>query len=71
MKIWPNCYYKFTFLAALVDIENGRATIFGVTSWSLACGYAEYPDVFGRVSKVRDWIEMFARVYIPLSYKVY
>ena len=32
-------------------------TLLGIVSFSGACGYAEYPDVFGRVTKILDWIE--------------
>ena len=32
-------------------------TIIGIASWVGACGYAEYPDVFGRVTSVLDWIK--------------
>ena len=33
------------------------ATLIGILSWLGACGYAKYPDVFGRVTHVLDWIE--------------
>ena len=31
-------------------------TLIGIQSFSGACGYAAYPDVFGRVTHVLDWI---------------
>ena len=47
------------------DNQNGKsgeervAVLIGITSWSAACGYAEWPDVYGRVNnrEILDWIE--------------
>ena len=47
-------------VAPLVYIKSkGKkrtAILIGITSWVAACGYAEWPDVYGRVSHVTDWI---------------
>ena len=48
-------------LGPLVHIEpkgdsDGIATLIGVVSWGAACGYAQYPDVYAKVSLVLDWI---------------
>ena len=49
-------------LGPLVLIErkgnsDGIATLIGIISWGPACGYARYPTVYARVSKVLDWIK--------------
>ena len=36
--------------------KKRTAILIGITSWAAACGYAEWPDVYGRVSSVLDWI---------------
>ena len=47
-------------VAPLVYIESTSdartATLIGISSWSGACGFPEYPDVHGRVSKIIPWI---------------
>ena len=45
-------------MAITEDSNSGEkiATLIGITSWGAACGYAEYPDVFARVTHVLDWI---------------
>ena len=52
-------YFQY-FVASLVYInpeeKERTAILVGITSWSGACGYAEWPNVFGRVSHVTDWI---------------
>ena len=35
------------------------ATLIGIISWNGACGYAEWPDVHGRVTKILEWIKSF------------
>ena len=35
---------------------DGIATLIGIVSWGGACGFAEYPDVYAKVSLVLDWI---------------
>ena len=51
----------FGFSAPLVYINTEKekriAILIGITSWAAACGYAEWPDVYGRVSHVADWIK--------------
>ena len=37
--------------------EKRIGILIGVTSWAAACGRAEWPDVYGRVSRVADWIK--------------
>ena len=32
-------------------------TVIGITSWITSCGYVEYPEVYGRVSHVVNWIQ--------------
>ena len=39
------------------------ATLIGISSFGGACGYSEYPDVFGRVTHVLDWITSKTRKY--------
>ena len=34
------------------------ATLIGIVSWGAGCGYAEYPDIYGRVTHVLNWIEL-------------
>ena len=36
--------------------KKRTAILVGITAWVAACGYAEWPDVYGRVSHVTDWI---------------
>ena len=36
--------------------KKRTAILIGITSWAAACGYAEWPDVYGRVSSMLDWI---------------
>ena len=33
------------------------ATLIGIISWNGACGYAAWPDVHGRVTKILGWIK--------------
>lgn len=40
-----------------------KGKLVGVVSWSLGvCGDPKYPDVYGRVAAVRDWIYAIANV---------
>lgn len=32
-------------------------TLLGISSWIGACGYVEYPQIFGKVTHVLDWIK--------------
>ena len=32
-------------------------TLIGIASWVGACGYVEYPNIFGKVTHVLDWIK--------------
>ena len=34
------------------------ATLIGIVSWGAGCGYAEHPDIYGRVTHVLNWIEL-------------
>ena len=36
--------------------KKRTAILVGITAWVSACGYAEWPDVYGRVSHVTEWI---------------
>ena len=36
--------------------NEGRATVVGVVSTGIGCGYDDYPGIFGRVTSVLDWI---------------
>ena len=60
MILFSFMYYDKYFVAPLVYInpetKKRTAILVGVNSWAAACGYAEWPDVFGRVSHVTDWI---------------
>ena len=53
--------YWYIIAAGLVFYDNDHgevlATLVGIHSWSGACGYAEYPGVFGRVTVALEWIE--------------
>ena len=49
-----------------VDPNNNPhkiSTLLGITSFVGACGYPEYPNVFGRVTGVISWIESKTRKY--------
>ena len=52
--------YQNISVAPLVYInpeeKKRTAILVGITSWVAACGYAEWPDVYGRVSHVTEWI---------------
>ena len=55
-----NCNYHLN-LGPLVLSEDkgpfdGIATLIGISSWGAACGFAEYPDVYAKVSLALDWI---------------
>ena len=58
---------KFLLIAGLVYIDPNDPrkipTLFGIYALHAACGYAEYPDVFTRVTKILDWIESKTRKY--------
>jgi secreted trypsin-like serine protease len=43
-------------------------TLIGIVSWMGACGYAEYPDVYGRVAynPILNWIEARTGNFEPL-----
>ena len=56
-------YVHLSVQAPIFQIDNGIATIIGVTSWGAACGYADYPDIMGRVTKALDWIYDTIREY--------
>ena len=32
-------------------------TLIGIASWGGGCGDVEYPDIFGKVTHVLDWIK--------------
>ena len=57
----------FLLTAGLVYIDPNDPrkipTLLGIVSFTGACGYAEYPDVFGRVTTILDWIESKTRKY--------
>ena len=37
--------------------DSEPPTLIGVVSWSGSCGDYNFPEVYGRVSDVLDWIE--------------
>ena len=41
-------------------------TLIGITSWVTACGYVDYPEVYGRVSRVVNWIQSITGKYIEI-----
>ena len=44
-------------IAPLVYVTDEKiATLVGISSWGAACGTPEWPDVYGRVADVLDWI---------------
>ena len=58
----PHCYQ---------DSEgNSRCywvpTVLGIASWVSACGYVEYPDVYGRVTRALNWIQSITGKYIEI-----
>ena len=36
--------------------KDGMATLIGIVSWGAACGYAQYPEIYSKVSLILDWI---------------
>ena len=74
MILFSFMYYDKYFVAPLVYInpeaKKRTAILVGVNSWAAACGYAEWPDVFGRVSHVTDWItEKTGQTKIAISFQ--
>ena len=71
-------YRNFIILGPLVYIDPNTdvrtATLIGIVSWSGACGYPEYPDVYGRVTKIVEWITKetgkLIHFHITYSFKV-
>ena len=41
-------------------------TVVGITSWITSCGYVDYPEVYGRVSRVVNWIQSITGKYIEI-----
>ena len=60
MISFSNMHYARYFVAPLVYInpeeKKRTAILIGITSQVAACGYAEWPDVYARVSHVTEWI---------------
>jgi secreted trypsin-like serine protease len=51
----------------LVELTGKREELVGVTSWSMGCGYQNYPSVFTDVTKYRAWIEAARAQLVPGS----
>ena len=49
----------------LVRIVGKREELIGVTSWSMGCGFKDYPSVFTDVTKYRAWIDAARRQLVP------
>ena len=60
MRIIFSCLIFLNFLAGLVYVEHPSkdniAILIGISSWVAASGYPEWPNVYGRVSRVNSWI---------------
>ena len=51
----------------LVRMTGKREELIGVTSWSMGCGYKDFPSVFTDVTKYRAWIQAARRQLAPGS----
>ena len=65
MKLGTVLEIHIIIIAGLVYTESENnpdhvATLIGIVSWMGACGYAEYPDVYGRVgyNPILNWIQV-------------
>ena len=38
------------------EFNNGKWYLEGVTSWGIGCGQKDYPGVYARVGRFRDWV---------------
>ena len=43
----------------MVQGNDGRFILVGITSWGYGCGNKESPGIYTRVSEFRDWINSF------------
>ena len=41
----------------VVQAQDGRFTLAGITSWSIGCAQENAPTVFTRISEFKDWIQ--------------
>lgn len=51
----------------LVRVIGKREELVGVTSWSMGCGYKDFPSVFTDVTKYRAWIDAARSQLVPGS----
>ena len=46
----------------VVQAQDGRFTLTGITSWSIGCGQENQPSVYTRISEFQDWIRPIINV---------
>ena len=44
----------------MVTQENNRYALIGVVSWGVDCNNPNYPEVYARVTSVKNWIQTIA-----------
>lgn len=49
----PDCKHQSTQKGSCYKTQ----TLIGIASWAAAYGYSEYPEIYGRVSSVLNWIQ--------------
>ena len=48
----------------VVQTQDGRFTLAGITSWALGCAQENQPTVFTRISEFQDWIQPYIHVQL-------
>lgn len=56
------CYGDAGGPAAVFDGQTKKATLVGLAGWGRPCAQKAYPDVYSRVSAIRDWIRRQTRI---------